>query len=570
MVTAATAAAAQGETIEFGVSTAIIRHLIESQAGSVEKAVLEGVMNGIDAGATRIDVRFEGPGKVVIEDNGSGFESRADIQQHFAIFGFDHSTAAEAARDRTFGRFGLGRGQLMAFARTVWETNQFELQVDIRGKDLAFDLVEHPAPTVYGCRITAHLYDKLSNDARLVTKNEIKKLTRYSPVAIYIDGERANEDLDKVKWTQVTDEFYWREKPNSSRGVEIFNLGVFVTEVPHSNLGVSGELVSRKGHEFKLNMARNDVLQSSCKTWRKARKLLAVASERRRRSTKLNDADRIAIARGLIARDLEPWEYYSKGILKDVQGRPLSPKALHQAPGSQVAVAPEAHSNAGEAAMRAKVAVVLAPDVLDWYSAADTEALLETMGGMWTSARRCQAIAFEELEKAFDDEYRIIVPANYTKTETAALKALNSGNWSLHKEIETALRGTGREYGNPRNIMLGASGRAHGWTDGESYIVIDKGYLARQLKRGVGGFFNIHSLLLHEYIHVANSGNDHAHPPEFYEQFERVVRHEYFDEFKLVQRAYMQYLKERDKLGLMETRGIMRTLDMFEELAPAS
>jgi hypothetical protein len=37
------------ETIGFAIHPAVIRQLIENQAGTLSKAVLEGVMNGIDA-----------------------------------------------------------------------------------------------------------------------------------------------------------------------------------------------------------------------------------------------------------------------------------------------------------------------------------------------------------------------------------------------------------------------------------------------------------------------------------------------------------------------------------------
>ena len=90
----------EGELYQFQVSQSIIGHLVERQAGSIEKAILETVTNGIDAKATRITIDFDGRGRVVIADNGHGFDSRASVEKHFAIFGFSHDSTEEQARER--------------------------------------------------------------------------------------------------------------------------------------------------------------------------------------------------------------------------------------------------------------------------------------------------------------------------------------------------------------------------------------------------------------------------------------------------------------------------------------
>lgn len=58
--------------------TQLIYHAIYSQSGSLEKALLEYVMNSIDAGASRIDVTLDRE-QFVVTDDGTGFSRLDDI-----------------------------------------------------------------------------------------------------------------------------------------------------------------------------------------------------------------------------------------------------------------------------------------------------------------------------------------------------------------------------------------------------------------------------------------------------------------------------------------------------------
>src|SRR5690606_15477247 len=118
------------ENRQFSVAPSIIKHLIKSQAGSLGKAILECVQNSIDAGASRVDITLT-TDTVRIVDDGHGLRSRDEVLACFEVFGFDHSE-----HEREFGRFGLGRGQLWAWASTHWRTHAFDLDVDVRERGL--------------------------------------------------------------------------------------------------------------------------------------------------------------------------------------------------------------------------------------------------------------------------------------------------------------------------------------------------------------------------------------------------------------------------------------------------
>lgn len=83
------------EARRFVMHPNLLYDVILRQAGSLEKAILEGVMNAIDAGASRCVVRLEAR-KVVIEDDGRGFRSRSEIEAFFETFDTPYANVAPA------------------------------------------------------------------------------------------------------------------------------------------------------------------------------------------------------------------------------------------------------------------------------------------------------------------------------------------------------------------------------------------------------------------------------------------------------------------------------------------
>lgn len=91
-----TTAQAAFERQTFTVSPHIIYSLIKAQAGTLAKAVLECIMNSVDAGATSLQISVTSTGLEVIDD-GKGFRSREEIEACFGVFGFEQKEG-----DRTY------------------------------------------------------------------------------------------------------------------------------------------------------------------------------------------------------------------------------------------------------------------------------------------------------------------------------------------------------------------------------------------------------------------------------------------------------------------------------------
>lgn len=86
---------------EFTADPNLLVSVIKSQAGTLSKALLEGVMNSIDAGSARVDITVTQT-TFTIADTGKGFRSAQEVQAWFGRFGTPHQEG-----DAIFGRFRM-------------------------------------------------------------------------------------------------------------------------------------------------------------------------------------------------------------------------------------------------------------------------------------------------------------------------------------------------------------------------------------------------------------------------------------------------------------------------------
>ena len=129
----------QKESRQIKTHPQLLLDVITRQAGTISKAMLEGVMNSVDAKATRCDITLTNT-SLVIDDDGNGFRSRDEIVQFFETFGTPHTEA----EGKVYGTFRMGRGQIFAFGSNVWRTGDFRMAVDIKRRGFDYDLETLP------------------------------------------------------------------------------------------------------------------------------------------------------------------------------------------------------------------------------------------------------------------------------------------------------------------------------------------------------------------------------------------------------------------------------------------
>ena len=492
------------ETRNFKMHPKLLMDVIKRQAGSLSKAVLEGVMNGVDAGATRIEITLT-PRKLAIADNGRGFENRQQIERFFEVFG----QPPEEGERKVYGTFRMGRGQLFAYGRNLWTTNGWRMDVDVNARGLDYDLIQQPASDVAGCTIEVELYEELLPSAAAETQRCVERWCRYVPVAVLFNDRQVNVDPAGEKWDHVTDEAYVRLRKTGV--LEVYNLGIHVMDIAGHIYGAGGVVVSRR--QLKVNFARNDI-QSDCPVWRKIKPLVnQMATRTNTRTKSLNDDARQRLADQIRGGEigLDDYENLKLKVITGVTGRHFSIDNLLRA--SAVTVAPLGDP-IGERIHLSNRAFVIAEPTLERFGFATARQLVRFMlkrAPDWFSDSP-RILDFEKLKSEIDDQYELLPEGELTSKERIWL-SLARFMWQELKLVEC----DGYPQCADRTMHIG-QGPAHGWTDASSYVALGRGFLQRQ-NVDLDGIVAACPVLIHEACHEEADLTAHAHDQAFYEMF---------------------------------------------------
>ncbi len=503
---------------EFKAHANHLRNTVLRQAGDLWKAILEAVMNSVDAGATRCDIAIEGS-KVTISDDGRGFQTEDEIKHHFETFGTPHEEG-----DATYGEFRMGRGQLMAFGVNVWTTQQFIMSVDVKNVGMSYELKTTKAKYP-GCKVEIQLYDKMSLTSNLEAKNEIRKYVKYVSIPVTYNGDVLSQDPNESdSWDHVTDEAYIKLRDTGD--LRVYNLGVFVCTISANQAGCGGEVVSRS--RLRLNFARNDVIRSGaerCPIWTKISPYLKkTITERNTRKAVLTDAGRaqllMSAASGSLGRD-----FYDKRLFADVTGKYWSYKEISNVsyrPGLPCwTVAPHGNRR-GDKLQQARMAFVFSQRVADQLECQPDQVMAEIASiyadntGFRHTEREWPYREFSSLELA-NENYDLVAVKDLTKAEQLLLNVLERQPAMIYEGDKY------EAYDQSRKIVIGDSEVADGWTDGSTYIAIARQFITRNGYTTLEAWIGIGHLLLHEYCHTDSDTGTHVHGPEFYELFHNNV-----------------------------------------------
>ncbi|MEX5685333.1 ATP-binding protein [Pseudomonas silesiensis] len=534
--------------LPFELDPQIIHHIIYSQAGSIGKAIIELLMNSVDAKASTVCLSLTRNG-FTCRDDGQGFASKTDVVRYFGRFGTPHDEG-----DATYGRFRLGRGQIMAHATMVWRSNAWMMTVDSRAMGYHYDL-EEMQDHLQGCAISGNWYEVLSDPELMSAIQEVRELVRYTPAIVELNGHCITREPRTERW-DFEDEFAWyRVKVDGA--VSIYNQGVLVRHDPAHMWGAGGLIVSKKA--VSLNVSRTEILRKTCPVWKSIAKqfgLMADQMASRLGEHRKTEARREKSARALLSGDANIVQIYSSEevvtllpgkrhiTLEDFLRKCRYSHNKQQ--GGRFAVVENAFDvPKGEAIAREGIAVIVHPHTLDRFGCYNAQDFLDSitriianlhhdvtqngtrfwgLNGLHTPV----LIAFSTLSDAFIDRTSIVTEKDALDRETR--RAWIALRWCLHHYAALCTGGQpsygGRAHdGKAFHILLGKSNIAEAWTDGNSYIAVDVTIVRRLKSCPIRTAAYIFTLVEHEVAHQGDS-LDCAHDEAFYQRFhDLALRH---------------------------------------------
>ncbi|MHB0928666.1 MAG: ATP-binding protein [Candidatus Nanopelagicales bacterium] len=510
------------EQRQLTVHPAILYSIIKSQAGTLSKALLEAVMNAVDAGATQCNITLTNT-TFQVTDNGKGFSSRQEILEFFEQFGTPHT-----AGDATYGRFRMGRGQMFAFAANTWRTGSFRMQVDIQKNGLDYAL-EEKLPIEKGCIIDGTLYDELSSWQLQDYLTELKQYLRYTQIPVMLNKVLVSKDPASLKWDTETEDAYF--KLNSTNTLAVYNLGVLVREYGAYHVGSGGVVVSKKA--LDVNFARNDILTHSCTVWKAIRKTISdTKGTKLSKKASLTSSEREFMAKNFVS-ELDTSKiietYYQVAFIPTSASRMATPAQLYAA--KAVVLVPEEHNRLGEQIHRRRDAFCITPITLDRFNCDTAEQFLALFNSKFIRLYRSADQKIAEFSTYLSQYKAGFDTANLSElspVQKLAFSVLENAHSKYIKPWLTDLRNSKDKLNlinqfSFRTLRPGASDSALAWTNGVSSIHYEVRSLAKDAKKGLNGWHRVAMILLHEYCHGAPDTDQHMHDQDFFELFEELA-----------------------------------------------
>lgn len=543
---------------EFRLDKHALTSLIQAQAGSVEKALLEAVANAIDANASQVELTVS-PTHISITDNGRGFASIEEIDKFFDTFGFDHSQL-----DRKVGRFGVGRGQLFHFGKNLWTTHGHTMAVDTRSDGFGYDLGEAESPHK-GVKIEIELYQPLSFSEVASLEAGFKKLVKYSTIPVIFNGEEVQRNPDAMKWEVETADAWM--KFDESQELKVYSQGLYVQSIPAYRYGKGGTIVTKMGKPLAQNMARNDLLTTDCPVWKRVVKDIGKLARGHQEQAKktggaMTEAMRASIAkRALFEEGEEAFELLTKTPLFTLaNGKHIR---LEQMLSTGYISVSQGNDPAADLFIQRKQAMVITHGTVSRLGAGSVSGVLglaraaierhkeffqkarmdahghyahysekdyrrtQEIHRIEQAIKECKAFdRLSELPMNADISLNEIKPSEYLPEEKQMMSMLRK---STYPWVERAVyyhldQQAGRhEPRASRSLALASSEAFLACTDGATKIWIERKHLRQCMRQGLQGFTALVNLLVHEILHDIDTSTGHTHDHAFYEAYHDIT-----------------------------------------------
>lgn len=555
------------EIRSFDVDKNIIWSLVFKQSKSLSGSVVELIQNSFDAGATSVYLNLTETG-FTISDNGKGFKSREEIENWFEVFGY----SGRDAEENKFGRFRMGRGQIMGHAKTIWKSGEFQMSVDVKNHGLNYTLNSSLEPT-NGCYISGDWYQKLAkhhsvcNDFKdnlsCFIDDVTNKVKYLLGMDVFINDVLVNE-INTQDITYEDDLFIFIEKPVLYwKSIQIYNLGINICELKLRQL--NGVVITKK--HLSLNISRSEV-QTSCKLFKEIKKKLKTMAPRYHKK-KYEWSDFSDACDDFKRRDCELKEILEVPFFYDIhRSKQYSLKDLSRIRFCISGWRKKDRYSADLAYTKGEC-VVLHDDfnrnisikgkLYSFYAA--LVIIKENLRGderkrdCYLRAVYQNHISMEEISDLLKLDHTELDYDSLNKATRIKLDALNSVASSFACYVHSYLGGY--DY---RKFNVGISTTSQAWTDCVSKITIERSLLDG-LDSGFVGALKIISVIMHEFCHK-NDATDAGHDFDFYKNYHELMIKVPLHELSVkLLRAYDDTLaknKSKAPAGLKKAMKILR------------
>lgn len=574
------------EIREFKMHNNLMHTIIFKQSGSFEKAITELIMNSIDANSTRIDIDFDSERRIFsITDDGKGFTTEEEIESYFDTLGTPHKDG-----DAKFGRFRIGRTQIFAYASTVWRSGTFRMSVDFLNNEndgLCYKL-EKNLPFQKGCIIDATIYNNSDincfKSIELVIDSVFRDYFCYSDIPIYVNSELRITPNSLCNWDMETENAYY--KFNDYRGAYVYNMGAFVKKFEGSYFGIGIDILTKKA--LDINFARNDIILYYCNVFKEIKKeIQQYVNKNSLKKNRLSIDEKKYFFNQFLKRELEYNAIRSVKLFTDVFEKDFSLEDFVKV--HRVTFSDGKSGKLAEMVHNSKTALVFNSSFMYLCDNQNFDSFICSIWGMYDLLRSHynkehpsyinlikdsellgeQEIVdnIEDFKSLFIVEHKVLTATELNEKEAILLKAIRRLNDIFYKEHKKALNCT------KRKIVIGESLASKAWTDGVSYIAINKKYIPVS-DFGIKFFDYVLKLIIHEYCHNEFTSKEHPHNQEFYKLYHDLTLRGGFNELKdglvlnisnLPKRAALVYHNELERNGINTPKTLKQELSHLQE-----
>ena len=537
--------------------------MVTQQTTRFEKAVMELIMNGIDAGATQIGVTLDS-NWLQVQDNGKGLpHDEETMLACFQSVGNPHALDEYGrSTDAKFGRFRIGRLQMLGYGWVTYKSGPWTLDVRVVDKagqhvsardvharhDVGFDQVREDR--AYDNSLVLVKLDRALNawevDAMV---DQISKWCRHSIVPVWINGTQVSSspDEDPKRWNLVTDNA-WMDLKQGDRDygcLDVYMHGIFVCQHHANTNGVSGTVVAKK--QMLVDYGRQGV-NSDCPVWSSIlRSLKSWGGERfvrvKGRATK--SEVQAAWRDIIVTKDLSAYggrdKFRTLHVFRDINGfshswaqlvKMFRDGTLKPSPNGKMLIsfaqlgdqrAVKIHEDHHACVLDRSLFESLFAD----KGKHDIPTRLRDALAHWVDLTTTEILDIEQIHPEFKESYEIIPDARYTPEQRAYVSLLQDIYWMTARAAFTHARSSGTEVSeviqaHQRRYMrlgFGSSTTAEAWTDGRTYIRYDWEHFKSYLPLTVGSLSRIVRTIQHEMCHEEATHGTHEHSGEFYRNY---------------------------------------------------